>query len=418
MAGRQLLSQLGQEDIVLSGKPEITFFKEAYPSQGLYASRVIDVPFKNVPTFGDEVSTEIPLNGDLMTSMYLAFTFGTNLGVSFNAQAGILMIDYVELYSGTELIERLWGEYIGILNECQIPTSKQAALTSIIGGGTPTSTFTPANWSMAPFKFTVPLPFQCLRHGLPLVPGMNFRISLNPPSSFLSGTSIPSFIPSMQFNFYTEFVVLSEPEKNFIKNRGPVIYLGESIEIAQFDVTNQSANVRCVTDFLHPVKEIFFTIRNSSSIAPDYWFDYSNTAQGGTSSQYWSNTYSNINQLNSMGIYFEGIRRVDPLWATSIYLGTTQFIDYHTRVPTKPFYMYSFSLDPENPKPAGSVNLGRIKNQYFDFFLQPMPSWRSPSDRILTIWARHYTFLEINGFKTIKNLFDGKGDNGYLVYLP
>lgn len=414
MAGRQLLSQLGQEDIVLSGKPEITFFKEAYPAQGLYASRVIDVPFKNVPTFGEEVSTEIPLNGDLMTSMYVSFTFGVNQGFTFNAQAGLLMINYVELYSGNELIERLWGEYIGILNECQIPTSKQGAIASIVGGGTPSTSFVPASY---PFKFTVPLPFQCLKRGLPLVPNMNFRVSLNAPPSFLNGV-VPPSIPTMQFNFYTEFVVLSEAEKNFIKNRGPVIYLGESIEMSQFSVTTQSANVRCVTDFLHPVKEIFFTIRNSSSSPPDYWFDYSNTAQGGTSSQYWSNTYSNINHLNSMGMYFEGIRRVDPLWATQIYLGTTQFIDYHTRVPTRPFYMYSFSQDPENLNPAGSVNLGRIKNQYFDFFLQPMPNWRKPSDRILTIWARHYTFLEINGFKTIKNLFDGKGDNGYIVYLP
>ena len=46
-----------------------------------------------------------------------------------------------------------------------------------------------------------------------------------------------------------------------------------------------------------------------------------------------------------------------------------------------------------------------------------MPGWRNPSDRVLTIWARHYTFLEIDGFKTIKNLFDGKGDDGYLMYL-
>jgi len=173
-----------------------------------------------------------------------------------------------------------------------------------------------------------------------------------------------------------------------------------------------------VTDFLHPVKEMFFTIRNSSSTVTDYWFDYSNTYQGGTSTQAWSNTYSNINHLNSLGIYFEGIQRVNPLWATAIYLGTTQFLDYHTRVPNRPFYMYSFSLDPENPQPTGSVNFGRIKNQYFDFFLRPVPSWRKPSDRVLTLWARHYTFLEVDGFKTIKNVFDGKGDNGYLVYLP
>ena len=414
MAGRQLLAQLGQADIILSGQPEITFFKEGYAAQGLYASRVIDVPFKNAPSFGYEVETEIPLNGDLMSSMYLAFTFQTNTGLAFTPQAGLNMINFVELYSGTELIERLWGEYIGILNECQIPTSKQGALSSILGGGAPGSPFVPSSY---PFKFTVPLPFQCLKSGLPVVPHMNFKISLNETTAFFAGSTVPTTVPTMQLNFYTEFVILSQAEKNFIKNRGPTLYLGESIERAQFTVTNQSANVRCVTQFLHPVKELFFTIRNTSSTVPDYWFDYSNTYQGGTSTQNWSNTYSNINQLNSMGMYFEGVMRVDPLWASGVYLGTSQFLDSHTRVPTRPFYMYSFSLDPENPHPTGSVNMGRIKNQYFDFFLQPMPGWRNPSDRVLTIWARHYTFLEIDGFKTIKNLFDGKGDDGYIMYL-
>jgi len=399
MAGRQLLAQLGQADIILSGQPEITFFKEGYATQGLYASRVIEVSFKNDLNFGTEEQVEIPLNGDLMTSMYLDFTFPISYGQSFNPQAGLLMINFVELYSGSELIERLWGECIGLLNECQVPTSKQSSLTSILGGGTPGSLFVPTSY---PFKFTVPLPFQCLRHGLPLVPGMNFRVGLNPTSSFLSGP-----VPPVQIKFLTEFIVLSEPERNFIKNRGPTLYLGESIERAQFDVTTQSANVRCVTQFLHPVKELFFTIRNSSSLVPDYWYDYPNTLQGS-----WSSTFSNINHLNSMAMYFEGVQRVNPTWATSLYLGTTQFLDYHTRVPTRPFYMYSFSLDPENPKPTGSVNMGRIKNQYFDFFLRP-----TTKDRILTIWARHYTFLEIDGFKTIKNLFDGKGDDGYLVYL-
>jgi hypothetical protein len=113
-----------------------------------------------------------------------------------------------------------------------------------------------------------------------------------------------------------------------------------------------------------------------------------------------------------MGMYFEGVQRVNPLWATSTYLGTTQFLDYHTRVPKKPFYMYSFSMDPENIKPTGSVNMGRIKNQYFDFFLVP-----SPRERILTIWARHYTFLQVDGFKTLVNLFDNTGDDGYIMYL-
>jgi hypothetical protein len=412
MAGRQLLSQLGQEDIVLSGKPEITFFKEAYQAQGLFATRVIEVSFDNDPTYGSEVSAPIPLNGDLMTAMYLTFNFPVNPGCQFLPSAGLLMINFVELYSGTQLVERLWGEYIGLLNECQVPTSKQTSLTSILGTNTPGTNFFPPNGF--PYKFTVPLPFSCIKKGLPLVKDMNFRINLNPSTYFTTGPSLPS-LPTVQFQYLVEFAVLNEPEKNFIKNRGPVIYIGESIQRAQFEVTNKSANVRCVTQFLHPVKELFFTVRNVSSLAPDYWFDYSNATSVTNS---WSNNYSNINQLNSMAIYFEGVQRVNPLWGTSIYLGTTQFLDYHTRVPTKPFYMYSFAIDPENLKPTGTVNMGRIKNQYFDFFLQRMPSWRSPSTRILTIWARYQTLIQVDGFKTLKNLFDGDGDDGYLFYMP
>jgi len=396
MAGRQLLTQLGLEDVVLSGDPEITFFKEKYVAQAPWASRVIEVSFTGDPTFGDESEVEIPLNGDLITAMYVRFDFPTNLyPTMFQPFAGDQMINFVELYSGAQLVERLWGEYIGLLSSCQVPTSKQSALTAMVGSGAPGTLYTPST------RYTVPLPFQCLRHGLPLVKDFSFRINLNPSITFTTPPVVS--IPSMQFKFLVEFVILGEPERNWIKNRGPVIYLGESVQRARFDVPAGQSNVRCVTQFLHPVKELFFTAQNVGTDEFDYWYDYSNVS---------TTSIANVHQLNSMGMYFEGVQRVNPLWATSTYLGTTQFLDYHTRVPKKPFYMYSFSMDPENIKPTGSVNMGRIKNQYFDFFLVP-----SPRERILTIWARHYTFLQVDGFKTLVNLFDNTGDDGYIMYL-
>jgi hypothetical protein len=35
---------------------------------------------------------------------------------------------------------------------------------------------------------------------------------------------------------------------------------------------------------------------------------------------------------------------------------------YHTSVPTRPVYVYSFALEPEDFRPSGSVNLSRIDN--------------------------------------------------------
>ena len=402
MAGRQLLAQLGQEDIILSGQPEITFFKEQYKAQAPFASRVINVLFESEIDFGEESDVGIPLNGDLIWAMYARFDFPTlDPAVQFQSYAGLQMINFVELYSGSQLVERLWGEYIGILNACQVPTSKQSSLTNMVGSGSPGSVFTPQT------RYTVPLGFKCLQHGLPLVPDMSFRVSLSPSTSF---TSPPVTYLPVNFKLLVEFVILGEPERNWIKNRGPVIYIGESVQRARFDIPAGQSNVRCVTQFLHPVKELFFTVQNNSSDVFDYWYNY---AGASSSSNTWAWNYSNVNHLNSMAMYFEGVQRVDPLWATSLYLGTTQFLDYHTRVPIAPFYMYSFALDPENPRPTGSVNMGRIKNQYFDFFLKP-----SQKERTLTIWARYHTFLEVTGFKTLVNLFDNNGDEGYILYLP
>jgi Large eukaryotic DNA virus major capsid protein/Major capsid protein N-terminus len=400
MAGRQLLTQLGQEDIILSGDPEITFFKEQYKARSPFASRVTEVIFESPPTFGEESDVDIPLNGDLMTAMYARFDFPSAPSSNFKSYAGLQMINFVELYSGSQLVERLWGEYIGILNACQVPTSKQTSLTSLVGSGTPNAQYTPSS------RYTVPLGFQCLKNGLPLVKNMTFRISLNQSTVF----TVPPIaaIPSMDFKFLVEFVILGEPERNWMKKRGPVLYLGESVQRAQFDVPAGHSNVRCVTQFLHPVKELFFTIKNTAADNFDYWYNYASS-----SSKFpWAYAYSNINQLNSLGMYFEGVQKVNPIWATSLYLGTTQFMDYHTRVPVAPFYMYSFSLDPENPKPTGSVNMGRIKNQYFDLFLQP-----SQQARTVTIWARYYTFLKVDGFETLVNLYDNNGDDGYIKYL-
>jgi len=409
MAGRQVLAQLGQADIILSGEPEITFFKEKYAAQGPYASRIIDITFENTPEYGTDVRTVLPLDGDLMTAMFARFDLPPNLGTDFLPQAGLLMINFVELYSGTQLLERLWGEYLSILNGCQVPTSQQSGLTAITGQNVPGAVYIPAA------RYTVPLPFTCLANGLPVAKDLSIRVVLNSSAVFTSPSIVSTL--GMQFHLLTEYVVLSEKERAWIQKRGPTVYLCESVQRAEYTVAQTTSNVRCVTNFLHPVKELFFTVKNQvSAVGYDYWYDYSNSSAVATNTNFTA-AFANVNQLNSMAMYFNEALRIDPTWGTYLYLGTAQFMDYHTRVPIRPFYMYSFSLDPEGPRPAGSVNFGRLKNQYFDFFLKPLPSWNL-QPRTLTIWARHYTFLEVNGFETVTNLFDNSGDDGYLLNLP
>jgi hypothetical protein len=312
------------------------------------------------------------------------------------------MIERVELYIGNQLIERLWGEFMTLVNEVEVPHGQQVGLTNLIGGNAIGAVNTPLS------RYVVPLRFKALEHGLPVVPGMQFRIVLNNFSDFCSN---PTLTFPMTFNLLAEYVFLGENERAFIQKRGPTVYLAENVQRGRYLVPAGTSNVRCMTNFLHPVKELFFTVQNQNATGFDYWLDSSNIA--GPS---YSNNFSNINQLNSMAIYFNEAQRLDPIIGTNLLLGAAQFIENHTRVPTRPFYMYSFSLDPESTRPSGAVNFGRLKHQYFDFYL----ARQNPAlaqNRIVTIWARYYQFLEVDGFKTMRVLFDNMDETGQSSFI-
>jgi Large eukaryotic DNA virus major capsid protein/Major capsid protein N-terminus len=391
MAGRQVLAQLGRADIILSGEPEITFFLELYKAQGMFASRVIQVPFEHPPTYNSDQSVAIPLNGDLMTAMYARFDIQTQSGTAMFDSAGAGMIQRAELYIGNQLIERLWGEYIVLVNEIEVPGGQQPGLANLVGG-------TALRGANAPLsRYTVKLPFTCLRKGLPVVPGMFFRIILNDVPAFCA--TAPSSVQSMVFQFLVEYIFLSDPEREFIKNRGPALYLSENVQRARYVVPAGTSNVRCVTEFLHPVKELFFTIQRIPTEGFDYTLD----------------SASNLDQLSSLTIWFNEVTRLEPEIGTALFLGTAQFMENHTRVPTRPFYMYSFSLDPEAYEPSGAVNFGRLKHQYFDLALVPQTV---QTDRIVTIWARYYQMIEVNGLLgTMRVLFDNMSETGTIASL-
>ena len=115
MAGRASLSYLGQEDIYLRSDPEVTYFVEKYVGQTLFSSRVIRIQFPadNTVIFGAEKTLVIPRAGDLITNMYLkVFPPSLGAGVQVLDSVGTLMIQYVELYIGSELVERIYGEYL------------------------------------------------------------------------------------------------------------------------------------------------------------------------------------------------------------------------------------------------------------------------------------------------------------------
>ena len=369
MAARASLAFLGQEDVILSSDPQVTYFVEQYKGATPFAQRVDTVNFEtNWLTFGSEAWARVPRIGDLITNMYFKIDFPVNeLGSSAVLDsAGTLMIHTAELWIGSQLVERLWGEHLALLWDLEVPQSKQGALLELIGKGTTV----PAS------SYTIPLPFRLFKKGLPIGDDdVYIHLTLHPSATF---TNPPINLNSqIKARLDTEFTYLSNEEMDFIR-KNPQLYIFEQIQKENFFVLQGINQVTCHLNFINPVKELYLTIQNDTARG----YDYSNVT-GGSS-----------DQLVNMTLLFNSTDRISSEVGTPIFLRNIQGLEFHTRVPDYLFYMYSFSLDPESESPTGHVNFSRIDNQTLMLQLSP-----SLANRYVTVWAQSYNFLLVENGK-------------------
>ena len=297
MAARANLASLGKEDVILSGEPEATYFIERYKGHASFAQRVDTVNFQgDYVYFGAESYAVMPRSGDLISKMYLKVNFPLEkLGTgSVRDSVGTLMIDYIELYIGSQLIERFWGEFLALKWDLEVPQSKQGALTGLIGKGTKTPAAT----------YTVPIPFSVLEKGLPLCAfkeDVTIRMGLHPSTVFTEPSVVIS--PPVNMELDVEYTYLSDPEVEFIKSH-PQMYAFEQLQKNEFFAPQGINAITCPLTIINPVKEIFMTIQNDSAKG----YDYSNVAGGST------------DQLASMVLFFNSTDRISSDVGTPVFL--------------------------------------------------------------------------------------------------
>jgi hypothetical protein len=371
MASRASLVFLGQEDIALSADPQVTYFKEKYEGSSLFSSRVDKVQFDNdVLVPGSENYIELPRSGDLITEMYLKiFLPPSLLNTAVEDSVATLFIQHVELYIGSTLIERIYGEFIALKYDIEVPQGKQPALTNLIGKGTTV----PAS------SYTVPLPFSILEKGVPICAfkePVTFRIVTNRTNTF-TVPPIDIYDPVTAY-LHVEYTYLGQKEIEYI-HKTPQIHVVEQVQLAEFAAPSGSPAVRCNLGFSNIVKELYFVVQND-------------TAQG-----YDFLASTGVEQIGSLELLFNSTERISTDIGTPLFLRVIQGLEFHTRVPGYYFYMYSFSLDPESRRPSGGVNLSRIQNQILKLNLNP-----SASSRAIRVYAINYNFLEVkDGSATI-----------------
>jgi len=367
MAGRTALATLGQEDVFLSQGPQVTYFIEKYQQKTRWASRIDEVPFDpNRLFFGGETFMQLPKSGDLISKIYLKIynpeVFGTSNVLD---SAGTLMINHVDLYIGSQLVDRQWGEFMEMKLDLEIPATKQPALSKLIGknlsnvntGGLTT--------------YTIELPFFMLKKGIPICAMKEpvvLRFAFNSANKFC-----PDIQYALPFNgtVYVEYVYLDEPERNYIK-KTPQLYLNEHVQLETFFVPKGVTKFTAKTQFANPVKELFFVIQADSALGYNY----------GTT-----------DYLTNLELDFNNVTHIPYYIGTPAFLRYIQPLEFHTRKPDRLFYMYSFSLDPQNDSPTTHVNFSRIFNQNFTFNLVR----GIQTNLYVRIYALAYNFVKFEG---------------------
>jgi len=367
MAGRATLAYLGADDVMLVGNPEITHFLERYTACIPFSKRLEVISFDSQVRFGQESSIEISKRGDLVTALYLRFNTPAIPAVCDGAMN--YMIEYAEIYCGSQLVERLYGEYIEMMNDIRVPAGKQSALQNL------TAKVYPLTATGLNLTYNVPLPFSCMEKGLDVNSGLiTFKIFLKNSSEF----SIPLFVytGALDISLLVEYVYLVEPLKRDVQ-------IFQQVQRVEFLAPQGINSVKCKLGLMNPVKEIFLVIQNVGA----FGFDFSTNGSYNATRDTWTN--GTTEQLINLVFKLNGVERIPSEIGVPLFLRVVQAMEFHTRTPDRKFYMYSFSLDPDGPNPCGHINLSRIFNQNLELTMNP-----SVQGRFIRVYAVNYNFIK------------------------
>jgi hypothetical protein len=311
--------------------------------------------------------------------------------IGYTDSIGNAIIEYADLIIGGQTVQRITGEFLEIYDDIYVDTSQQTAIQYMVGR---TGTFNglgPATVANGyPRVFIVPLPFYFYKNDSLAIPlsaiskqEVQVRIKLRDLSKLCVYVSTSSTPPSTdiisgsitKMSLPVEYVFVSDEELNYLKSK-PFDYVISQLQVSRFQMDPGITTAQMMLQFVNPVKEMYFVIQDST-VGNDV-YNFKNTSTGS-------------DQLKSLELMFNGETRLSKDIATALYLRFVQPMEYHTKTPSRYFYIYSFSLKPQEAFPTGQVNMSRIISKLIN-----INTTDSTVSRDVRIYAVNYNILRVN----------------------
>lgn len=378
------LVAIGSQDLYLTNKPMVTFFKGVYRRYTNFAIENIEQTFNGSVDFGRKVSCTVTRNGDLIHSAFLkvklpAIANGGSGTVKWVDNVGHVLISEIEFQIGGQRIDKHYGQWLQIYQELTQKAEKAAGYAAMIGN---TSALTTAAASIASETIFVPLQFFWNRNpglALPLIAlqyhDVRIEVTFRPLSDLVVAAG-GGVIPSASLDgasLWIDYIYLDTEERNqFAKMQHE--YLIEQLQFTGAE-SFASTSIRSKLNFNHPVKELIWVAHLDSQATAKEWSDFHD---GATPAGH---------QIVDAKLLLNGHDRFSVQPAE--YFGLVQPYYHHTRIPSTGIYVYSFALNPEAHQPSGTVNMSRIDNATLQL------SAASSSALKLYTYAVNYNVLKI-----------------------
>lgn len=344
-AGEIILVAFGEENIVLSGHPQITYFKIIYRRYTNFSIETIQTNFLYEATFGKKYTVEIAKIGDLLSKIWLVlelpdipviYDYNNNINnkIKFKwaKKLAYALIDYVEIEIGGQIINRQWGEWMNVLEELNW-NNFNGSLDEYIGNTPYLTTYKFLNDNFQSKTLYIPLFFWfCNSSGLSLpllcleYSTVRFNVQFNNFEN--CGIFSPSNYVEIQ-KFYGNGI-LGEPLVQY-SNQGIAWAEFDSVDVATYDNTTMNIN----TYYLYYRKISDNEFITSSNFNSDIGDILSNILSN-------KNKNTTINNFAIIGLYSGSIYipiKSNPNIPQSIYIQKTYNFIYPTNLVFKNIYL-------------------------------------------------------------------------------
>lgn len=385
----------GEQDVLLSANPDLNQFKSVYKRHVSFASEMSCLPFNESSSefVNRKLTCVIPKKADLLQDVYLyvelpALTIPSgSTKVYWTNTLGFAMIKEVYIEIGDFRIDKKYGEWMYIWHELitHIPSIENDP--AVYGFSTITGLESNADSNI---HLQVPLYFwfhSCPELALPLIALQFHEVKITVEiRDFLEcvcydGPTPPDRVNFEDIHLNCHFTYLEEEtRKKFARNEH--VFLIEQLQQSNYEtIPAGSDKISFDLTLNHPVKEMFWFLRETESEANNDWLNFTQRVP----------LFTKINPLaKSFTLLLDGKERFNTV---ENHFRELQKLKNHRMMSLDYSYIFSFSLTPEDClQPRGSCNFSRISSAQLKCTTNPDISF---PECTFVLYGANYNYLYI-----------------------